>query len=89
MRQDLKITFVAGDTAPRYNGPRFQGGCELQCEEAVITEQATKEGLPIVDFRMRDAKGNFYLLVLSGRIVNALSAAIKGVNTRIHGTPEP
>ncbi len=83
---DVNIQMVEGDVAPRYDHER---GEELRCEGVVITEQGTKANLPIVDFKMRGADGKFYLLVLSGRIVNAISAAVKGANMRNHGTEEP
>lgn len=85
MKRDLSIRLVAGKDAPRYN----EAGFELVCEEAIITEQATVNNLPIVDFKMRGPDGKMYLLVLSGRIVNGLARAIRGVNMRIHGVEEP
>lgn len=81
---DLKIRLVPGDTAPRYDE-----GQELVCQEVVITEQGTKANLPLVDFKLRGADGKLYVLVLTGRLVNMVSAAIKGVNQRIHGIDEP
>ena len=83
--QALSIRLVAGKVAPRID----EAGKELTCEECVITEQGTVANLPMVDFRMRDADGTLHLLVLSGRMVNMLSAAIRGVNMRIHGVEEP
>lgn len=82
----VTIRLVAGDTAPRYEG---QGGAELKCEEVVITEQGTKESLPIVDFVMRGPDGQLYLLVMTGRIVNMIASALRGVNMRNHGIAEP
>jgi hypothetical protein len=76
---------VEGDRAPRYD----EAGMELVCEGVVITEQGTQANLPIVDFKMRGPDGKFYLLVMSGRIVNAISAAVRGANKRNHGVDEP
>lgn len=84
MIDGLKITLVQGDVAPRYGT-----GMEVKCEEIVITEQGTQANLPMVDFKLRGPGGHFFLLVLTGRQVNALAAIIKGINTRIHGDPEP
>ncbi len=81
----VTIHIVPGQVAPRYD----ERGEELTCEAVIITEQATVQGLPIVDFKMRDAKGNLYLLVLTGRVVNAISAAVRGINMRNHGEEEP
>lgn len=80
----LRLEIVPGDTAPKYSE-----GTELTCDKVVITEKGTASDLPIVDFVMRDHEGKMYLLVLTGRVVNSISAAIKGVNSRNHGTPEP
>lgn len=70
--------------------PRFDEATDvLSCTEAVITEQGTTGGLPIVDFRCRDAEGRLHIFMLTGRVVQALGQAIAGVNTRIHGKPNP
>jgi hypothetical protein len=79
----MSIEVIPGNKAPHYQGQ------ELVLEGTTITEQGTQEGLPLVDFRMRDQHGNLFLLVLTGRIVNTLSAAIKGINEKNHGNPEP
>lgn len=84
MSNQAKIDIVSGTVAPKYNY-----GTELKLEGVVVTEQGTEAGLPIVDFKMRAPNGDFFLLVLTGRIVNGISAAIKGVNERIHGVQEP
>jgi hypothetical protein len=84
MSNVLKIDLVPGGTAPRYANTR-----ELKVQRAVITEQGTQANLPIVDFIMEDDKGNLFLLVLTGRLVNMVSAAVKGVNMRNHGVEEP
>lgn len=79
-----QIKLVPGDTAPRY-----PGGVELGLDHVSITEKGTNKDLPIVDFVMKDADGNIFVLVLTGRILNMISAAIKGVNLRNHGKEEP
>jgi hypothetical protein len=53
-------------------------------EEVIVLEQGTESGLPLCYFI---AGGQAY--ILSGRFVNAVSAVVKGINQRIHGTPEP
>jgi hypothetical protein len=80
----VKIEMVQGTVAPRYSD-----GVELHLEKCVITEQGTESMLPLVDLVMQDPVGRRYLLVLNGRIVNGISAAIKGANTRNHGVAEP
>ncbi len=84
MGNSATIRIVPGKIAPRYSE-----GQELTLEDIAITEQGTEEGLPIVDFRMRGPDGKFYMLALTGRIVNCIAAAVRGVNERIHGLPEP
>jgi hypothetical protein len=81
---NIVLTIVPGKSAPRY-----LKATELNNTEVVITEQATEAGLPIVDFVCRDNTGKLYLLVMSGRLVNMISAAVKGVNVRNHGKEEP
>ncbi len=81
---NINISIVPGDTAPRY-----PDGTELVCEGVTITEQGTMEHLPIVDFKLRGPDGKFYLVVMTGRIVNAIAASIRGINERNHGTPTP
>jgi hypothetical protein len=81
----LKTRLVEGKTAPRYT----KEVKKLEIKEAVITEQGMESNLPIVDLVMYDEQGNKYFAMTSGRIINAISAAIKGVNMRIHGVQEP
>jgi Zn/Cd-binding protein ZinT len=84
MPRVLPIHFVEGNVAPRYDT-----GYETQVERVTITEQGTQANLPIVDFIAKDKAGNQVCFVLTGREVCTLAAAIRGVNTRIHGVPEP
>ena len=81
----LKLELNPGTLAPRY-GTEVK---ELKCECAVITENGMESGLPLVDFQLSDVDGNKYFFAISGRIVNSVSAAIKGVNLRNHGVEEP
>jgi hypothetical protein len=85
MSNYAKIELVEGKQAPRYT----DGRVEVELEKIVITEQGTESNLPIVDFVMVGPDGKKTLLVLTGRIVNAVAAAIKGVNMRNHGKAEP
>lgn len=84
MSNQVSIQMVPGKVAPRYNE-----GTEITLEKCVITERGTLANLPIVDLVMRGPDGQMYLLVLTGRVVNAISAAVKGANTRNHGVAEP
>lgn len=83
--EHLKISLVEGTQAPKY--PGFKD--ELKCLNATITERGTHAGLPIVDFHLEAPNGDKFLFVLTGRLVNVLSAAIKGANLRNHGVSEP
>lgn len=83
-RKPVYIKLIKGDEAPKY-----PFGIELELDHVAITEQGTQTNLPIVDFVMKDKEGLTYLLVLTGREVNMISAAIKGVNLRNHGKEEP
>lgn len=80
----LSIEMIPGDVAPRY-----PEGTELSCEKVVITEQGTESKLPIVDFVMVAPDGKKYLLVLTGRLINGIAAAVQGSNLRNHGVREP
>lgn len=81
----VSIELIQGTEAPRYaNGEK-----ELSADKVVITEQGMESGLPLVDIQMTDKEGNKYWVPVSGRIMNTISAAIKGVNMRNHGVEEP
>lgn len=82
----VNIQFVPGDKAPRYEGSDVT---EIKLEDVIITEQATQAGLPLLDVLMRGPDGKRYLMVMTGRIANMISAAVKGANMRNHGNPEP
>lgn len=84
MSNYAKVNMVQGFLAPKY--PTAQ---ELNLDNVNITEQGTEAKLPIVDFVMTGAHGEKYVLVLTGRIVNMISAAVKGANMRNHGIEEP
>lgn len=77
------IRIIPGRVAPRTNAK------PLRCTGVVVTEQGTEAGLPIVDFMCVDDDGQEYMLMFTGRIVNAISATVRGVNMRIHGMDEP
>lgn len=80
----MKIDSVSGSVAPTYRDA--QG---LICEQVVITEQGTDGGLPIVDFLTGGPDGMLRVLTVTGRLVNSVSAAVRGVNVRNHGVEEP
>lgn len=80
----LDIEIVPGKQAPKY-----PDAIELACTKVVITEQGTKSGLPIVDFVLKGPGGGEFVLVLTGRLLNMVSAAVRGVNKRNHGVEEP
>lgn len=82
----LSIKLNPGSIAPRYEEGKTK---ELTVKTAVITEQGMASRLPLVDMQMEDAEGNQYFFMITGKLINALSASIKGVNKRIHGTEEP
>lgn len=83
-RKPLAVELVAGEDAPHHRNVT-----ELTAHRAVITEQATHARLPIVDILMTAPDGSSFLVTFTGRELNALSAAIHGINMRNHGTPEP
>lgn len=84
-RADIEI--VPGTLAPRADV--LGANSSVHLDKVYITEQGTEGGLPIVDFAFTDHNGKRGFLSLSGRIVNTISAAVKGVNMRIHGVDEP
>lgn len=81
----VTIHLVPGDTAPRYDG----GIVEAELQHVTITEQGTQAHLPIVDIVAVLPDGNRVLIACTGRVVNMISAAVKGVNVRNHGVAEP
>lgn len=83
---DLKVEIVRGGMAPRYDPTKTK---ELTLTKAIITEQGTASKLPLVDFVFTDSDGQEYFTMVTGRIINTVSAAIRGVNMRIHGIEEP
>lgn len=85
MTTSANIQILEGTAAPRYD----EQGTELVREGVTITERGTQEGLPIVDLKLRGPDGKFYLLVMSGRIVNAVAMTLRAINFRNHGTETP
>lgn len=83
--QHAKIKLVAGKQAPKH----YDCKDELVLEEVIITEKGTESDLPLVDIVMVAPGGEKFLLVLTGRILNGISAAVRGVNMRNHGVEEP
>lgn len=86
MTTELKIGILEGKIAPRYDPKKTT---QLELTKTVITEKGTKSDLPIVDFIMKDSFGNEYFFMVTGRIINNLSATIKATNIRNHGMEEP
>lgn len=80
----VSIELIQGTEAPRYTTEK-----ELSADKVIITEQGMESGLPLVDIQMTDKDGNKYWVPISGRIMNTISAAIRGVNMRNHGVEEP
>lgn len=81
----VAITLIPGKLAIRYP----ETSKHLVLDSVAITENGTESNLPLVDFVLKDAEGNKYYVMATGRIVNLISAAVKGVNLRNHGTEEP
>lgn len=82
----LNMELVQGHAVPKYGHEVVP----LVVDKAVITERATEADLPVVDLLLQDPdSGKKYFICVTGRVVNGISAAIKGVNMRNHGTPEP
>ncbi len=83
----VKVEIVPGKVAPRYEASDYT---KLSLEEIKITEQGTAAGLSLVDLVLVDPDtGKKYFCMVTGRILITLSAAIQGVNQRIHGVSEP
>ncbi len=83
MSNYAKIEIVEGKQAPKYTE-----GDEVTLEKVVITEKGTQADLPIVDFVMVGPDGKKHLLVLTGRIVISIAAAVRGTNLRNHGVED-
>lgn len=71
--------------APRYTDATKR----LELKEAIITEMGMESDLPLVDLKLTDSDGNEYFAMVSGGLLNGLSASIKGVNLKNHGAEEP
>lgn len=84
MAQAISMTSIPGDVAPRYDQ-----GTEIDCVAIVVTEQGTEANLPIVDFKCVGPNGEAYLMVLTGRMVNAIAVYVAAINERNHGTKTP
>jgi len=82
----LTIELLPGKIAPRYNPKEVK---ELAIKKVIVTEKGTEGDLPIVDFQLEDADGNRYFTMITGRLMNQLAAAMRGVNMRNHGVEEP
>ena len=82
------IHLVPGKLAPRSDS---KGAADLVA--AVITEQGTKNNLPIVDLIVHIAvegeDGIQLAVTTSGRIICMIADAIDGVNLRNHGKTDP
>lgn len=85
MSEVVTIHMIPGGTAPRYDG----GIVEAKLQHVTITEQGTRASLPIVDIVATLPNGARVLIVMTGRIVNLISAAVRGANRRNHGIDEP
>lgn len=84
MSNHAKIEVHPGKIAPRH-----EKYYELKLEQVDVTENGTQGDLPIVDFVCTLPNGEKALLMLTGRIVNGISAVVRGVNLRNHGVEEP
>lgn len=82
--QAITIKLVPGDI-----GPRYENTHELKLDHVTITEQGTQAHLPIVDIVATLPNGERAVLVLTGRVLCSIAAAVRGVNLRNHGTEEP
>lgn len=58
-------------------GSKISDAEKLTLDEAIVTEQGTESKLPIVDFVLRDGKGNQFVFTTTGRIVAALAQLAK------------
>lgn len=82
---DVLINLVPGNIAPRYQ----DNIVEAKLQHVSITEKGTEANLPLIDIEAVLPDGSRVLIVCTGRILNLISAAIKGVNLRNHGQAEP
>lgn len=83
--EPLTISIVPGSRMPRYDDAVY----ELTSLGVTVTEQATRSGLPAVDFRFQGPDGTQFAFTTSGRMIQMLAAAIAGINVRNHGKADP
>ena len=71
----LKVRIFEGPkSAPSY----ASNTTGLRISEALVVKKGTAKGRPTVDLRLIDDKGNEYVTMVTGRIVQALAGAVKG-----------
>lgn len=58
-------------------GSKLSDAGKLTLDEVIVTEQGTESKLPIVDFVLRDGKGNQFVFTTTGRIVTAIARLAK------------
>jgi hypothetical protein len=60
----------------------------LELQEVFVVEGSTRSGLPTVIFRFKH-QHEYFEFETTGRIVNGISAIVKGSNLRKFGAEEP
>lgn len=81
----IKISLLGGEVAPRYE-TKVKA---LTCDHVIITEHGMASGLPLVDIQFHDEDGNQFFFALSGSMLMTMGAAVKGINIRNFGNPDP
>lgn len=77
---DLTIKLAdAPEEAPSYNKPEF---LMANLTTAQIVGKGTARGNPTVDFIFEDEKGQKYVAMLTGGLVENLAAAVLGMKQR-------
>jgi len=73
--QDLKIKICnSPEEAPNYREQK--GFTSVKWEEAIIVRNGTEEGRTTVDLILKDEKGNKYIAMITGRIVQQVAGLI-------------
>lgn len=67
------------DEAPKYDKPEF---LFANLTTARVVGRGTANGLPTVDFIFEDEKGQKYVAMLTGGIVENLAGAVRGMKQR-------
>lgn len=75
---DIRLADTPQD-APKYHAKEYKAA---NLKQVVVVGKGTRDGNPTVDFVFEDEKGQKYIAMLTGALVENMTAAVKGMRTR-------